>query len=262
MHRNKPSESPAIGVDTREDLLRDEIKKRPVPRHVAIITDGNGRWAKKRGLPRLVGHRKGTDAVKRIVEAAPEVGVRYLTFYAFSTENWQRPRQEVEGLMRLMEERLAMEISELNEKGVRIMTIGRPDGLPKSTAEAFARAAEMTSENDRLTMIIALNYGGRAEIADAAANLAARVARGEINVAEIDENAVASHLYTADFPDPELLIRTSGELRVSNFLLWQIAYAEIWVTEKLWPDFTRKDFFEAIYDFQNRRRRFGGLEEN
>ena len=246
----------------REDALLREIKKRPVPRHVAIITDGNGRWAKKRGLPRLVGHKKGTDVVKLIVEAAPEVGVEYLTFYAFSTENWQRPKEEVDGLMRLIEERLALEISELDEKGVRIMTIGRAEDLPKSTAKAFADAAVKTASNDRLTMIIALNYGGRAELADAAASLAARVERGDLAASEIDEKALASHLYTAGVPDPELLIRTSGELRVSNFLLWQIAYSEIWITEKLWPDFTRRDFFEAIYDFQKRKRRFGGIEED
>ncbi len=239
-----------------------EIKKRPVPEHVAIITDGNGRWAKNRGLPRLVGHRKGTDAVKRIVEAAPEVGVKYLTFYAFSTENWQRPKEEVYGLMRLMEERLALEISELDEKGVRIMTIGRTEGLPESTARAFADAAERTAGNDRLTMIIALNYGGRAELVDAAARLAAKVESRELTAGEIDERSFASSLYTAGIPDPELLIRTSGELRVSNFLLWQIAYAEIWITDKLWPDFTRGDFFEAIHDFQNRKRRFGGIEED
>ncbi|MCL5292482.1 MAG: isoprenyl transferase [Actinobacteria bacterium] len=245
-----------------EDFLLGEIKSRPVPRHVAIITDGNGRWARQRGLPRLAGHREGTKVVRRIVEAAPEIGVDHLTFYAFSTENWQRPGDEIEGLLRLIEEQLEREVSELNEKGVRIMSIGRAAGLPESLRNAFAQAAERTAENKRLTLIIALNYGGRAEITDAAARIASLAAAGKVAPDSVDEKMIASQLYTAEIPDPELLIRTSGERRVSNFLLWQIAYSEIWVTEKLWPDFTRRDFFEAVYDFQSRRRRFGGLEED
>lgn len=243
-----------------EDRLLNEIKKRPVPKHVAIITDGNGRWARKRGLPRLAGHREGTNVVKKIVEAAPKASVEYVTFYAFSTENWRRPRDEVEGIMRIIEERLAREVSELDEKGVRIRLIGRRSELPESTVAAFDEAAERTAANKRLNLTIALNYGSRAEIADAAAGLAALAVRGEIQPEDVDEDALAGRLYTAGMPDPGLLIRTSGEIRVSNFMLWQIAYSELWVTDKLWPDFTARDFYEAIYDFQNRKRRFGGIE--
>lgn len=244
-----------------EDLLLSEIRSKPVPKHVAIITDGNGRWAKKRGLPRIAGHREGTNVVKRIVEAAPQIGIEYLTFYAFSTENWRRPEEEVSGIMGIIEDRLAREISELAEKGVRIKVIGQTDALPVSTAEAFAKAEAETAGNDRLTMIIALNYGGRAEITDAVRRVASEVAEGKLSPDAIDEERLAANLYTAGIPDPELLIRTSGEMRISNFLLWQIAYAEIWVSQKLWPDFSRIDFFEAVHDFQNRKRRFGGVDQ-
>ncbi|MHB0975856.1 MAG: isoprenyl transferase [Candidatus Aquicultorales bacterium] len=239
-----------------------KVKERPLPRHIAIITDGNGRWARERGLPRLAGHREGTNAVKRIVEAAAEIGVECVTFYAFSTENWSRPIDEVGGLMRIIEDRLAREISELHSKGVRIRTIGRMGDLPASTAQAFSEAERRTAGNTRLTMVIALSYGGRAEIVDAARSLASSVSAGSLKEEEIDERAFADRLYTADLPDPELLVRTSGELRVSNFLLWQIAYSEIWVTPVLWPDFKKVDLLEAIHDFQNRKRRFGGIEKD
>ncbi len=244
-----------------EDLSIDEIKKGKIPRHVAIIMDGNGRWAKRKGQPRLAGHRAGAKAIRQVVEIAPEIGVEYLTLYTFSTENWKRPKQEVLGLMKLFEEQLSKEIDELNREGVRIRVIGRIDGLPKSTREAFLKAQERTKDNKTLNLNIALNYSGRAEITDAARAICKAVKEGKENL-DFDEEIFAHYMYTSDIPDPELLIRTSGELRVSNFLLWQIAYVEIWITDKLWPDFNKKDFLRAVADLQKRRRRFGGLDED
>ncbi len=244
-----------------EGFSIENIKKGEIPRHVAIIMDGNGRWAKQKGKPRIAGHRAGAKAIRQVIEVAPEVGVEYLTLYTFSTENWRRPKQEVSGLMRLFEEQLSKEIDELDSKGVRIRVIGRIEGLPNSTRAAFLKAQERTKDNKTLNLNIALNYSGRAEIVDAARAICKAAKEGKENL-DFSEEIFAQYMYTSDIPDPELLIRTSGEFRVSNFLLWQIAYAEIWITDKLWPDFNKQDFLEAIADFQTRRRRFGGLDED
>lgn len=244
-----------------EDLSVGEVKKGIIPKHVAIIMDGNGRWARKRGQPRLVGHREGAKAIRRVVEIAPELGVEYITLYTFSVENWQRPRDEVSGLMRLFEEQLAKEIDELDRNDVRIRVLGRLEELSQSTRESFKKAIQRTKDNKRLNLNLALNYSGRIELNDAARAICAAIAEGKEN-ADFTEQEFSRYLYTSGMPDPELLIRTSGELRVSNFLLWQIAYSEIWVTDKLWPDFGKDDFMRAIAEFQTRKRRFGGLEED
>ena len=230
-----------------------------VPSHVAVIMDGNGRWAAKRGLPRVAGHRAGAKAIEEAIASAIECGVRYLTLYSFSTENWSRPRDEVSALMGLFIEVLGAKMSDLMDQGVRVRVIGRLDEMPPRTAEAFRGAMRRTAGNDVLDLLIALNYGGRAELTDAARCIADDVASGMLDPADVDEAAVVARLYTAGVPDPELLIRTSGEVRISNFLLWQIAYSEIIVTDTLWPDFGRDDLLEAIVDYQGRERRFGGL---
>lgn len=229
-----------------------------VPAHVAIIMDGNGRWAESRGLPRAAGHRAGAVAIEEAIAASIETGVRYLTLYSFSTENWSRSRDEVRTLMGLFVEVLRSKMNDLMDWGVRVRVIGRLDEMSPRVSNAFRKAMDKTAGNDRLDLVIALNYGGRAEITDAAARIAREVAAGTLDPASVDEAAVASRLYTAGIPDPDLLIRTSGEQRVSNFLLWQIAYAEILLTDTLWPDFGRDDMLAAIVDFQGRDRRFGG----
>jgi undecaprenyl diphosphate synthase len=218
--------------------------------------DGNGRWARERNLPRLAGHRAGAKAVKRTVEIAAEIGIEYLTLYTFSVENWQRPEVEVKGLLELIEHQLREEIDELHKNNVRLRVVGRLGEMPLSLQKAFQEAIKLTESNTGLNLNVALNYGGRTEIIDAINQLIKRVLEGKERTS-IDTATFAKYLYTKDMPDPELLIRTSGELRVSNFLLWQIAYTEIWVTPVLWPEFSREDFLQAIYDFQNRERRFG-----
>jgi undecaprenyl diphosphate synthase len=230
-----------------------------VPAHVAVIMDGNGRWAARRGLPRIAGHRAGAKAIEEVISSAIECGVRYLTLYSFSTENWSRPRDEVTALMGLFVEVLNAKMPDLMEQRVRVRVIGRLDEMPARTAEAFRDAMADTAGNDVLDLIIALNYGGRAEIADAARSIATDIASGTLEVGDVDEEAVAARLYTAGVPDPELLVRTSGEMRLSNFLLWQIAYSEIVVVDTLWPDFGRDDLLEAVVEYQGRERRFGGL---
>ncbi len=242
------------GKQMSEDLLLDKVKKGIPPRHVAIIMDGNGRWAAKRGLPRLAGHRAAMTSIREAVEVAPVLGVEYLTLYAFSAENWKRPKEEVSGLMRLFEEMLKKEISELDEKDVRLKTIGRLEMLPESTRKTFEDGIDKTADNNGLKLIIALNYGGRGEIIDAVN----KILSSESSKEKIEENDISNNLYLADVPDPDLVIRTSGESRVSNFLLWQIAYSEFWVTDVLWPDFRKADFIESVADFQKRKRRFGG----
>lgn len=230
-----------------------------LPQHVAIIMDGNGRWARRRGLVRAAGHRAGVRALREVVEAAGELGVRYLTLYAFSTENWQRPRTEVAALMDLLVESIDRYVDELDAKGVRIRFIGDASPLPEHTREAVARAARRTAGNRGMTLVIALNYGGRQEIVAAVRAVAREVQAGALRVEDIDERTVSRHLFTAGIPDPDLLIRPSGEMRLSNFLLWQSAYTEIVVTPVLWPDFGRKELVQAIAEFQRRERRFGGL---
>lgn len=220
--------------------------------------DGNGRWAAKRGLPRLAGHSAGAKAVREIIAAAIELEVAYLTIYSFSSENWNRPADEVTGLMRLFVEVLERELINLNRMDVRVSVIGQQEGVPTHTREAFERVVAATADNDGLTLVVALNYGAREEITAAVRVIAADVAAGRLALDDISEGLVTGRLYTAAIPDPDLVIRTSGELRLSNFLLWQAAYSELWVTATLWPDFSRADFLRAVVDFQHRDRRFGG----
>jgi undecaprenyl diphosphate synthase len=228
-----------------------------LPQHIAVIMDGNGRWAQKRRLPRIAGHRAGIRAVRQAVEACARLGVRYLTLYAFSIENWKRPRSEITLLMNLLREYLKKEIAELNKQNIRLGVIGRIQELPEPVQRDLQNALEKTSQNTGLRLTLALNYGARAELVDAVRRLVAD-SQNDGNVT-FDEATLGDYLYTRGLPDPDLLIRTSGELRLSNFLLWQAAYAEIWVTETLWPDFTQKDLFQAIIDYQKRERRYGGL---
>jgi len=227
----------------------------PVPRHVAIIMDGNGRWAERRGVPRLWGHRAGRKAVREAIGAALDLGVEVLTLYTFSTENWERPRREVQGLMRFLVRTLREEVAELDENGVSLQVIGRLQDLAPEVREALAEAVRRLAHHRRLRLVLALSYSGRAELVDAVRGAAAEIRRR--GAAAVDEQLIERHLYTAGLPDPDLLIRTSGELRLSNFLLWQVAYTELWVTDLLWPDFRRRHFLQAVADFQGRERRFG-----
>ena len=238
------------------DLL-NQIDLDRLPRHIAIIMDGNGRWAKRRRLPRIAGHRAGISAVRQAVEASARLGVPYLTLYAFSVENWKRPHTEIKLLMGLLREYLKKEIGELNRQNIRLEVIGRIQELPKPVLQDLQNALDRTRPNTGMRLILALNYGARAELVDAVQELLDHAKQdGSMTVSEA---MLSEHLYTRGLPDPDLLIRTSGELRLSNFLLWQVAYAELWVTETLWPDFTQKDLFQAIIDFQKRERRYGGL---
>lgn len=229
-----------------------------LPRHIAVIMDGNGRWAQRRGLPRIAGHRAGAKAVRAIVEESAQIGIEYLTLYAFSAENWRRPKNEVGGLMKLFEEILKTELSELHGNNVKILVIGRLDQVAEGTKRQFEHAIEQTAGNTGLNLIIALNYGGRDDILRAVNAFAERAASSG-RAEPIDGAGFSGALSTAGVPDPELIIRTSGELRLSNFLIWESAYAEFWVTETLWPDFTPQDFRAALCDYQRRERRFGGL---
>lgn len=226
-------------------------------RHVAIIMDGNGRWAKARGLPRTAGHKKGVDAVRRTVEAARELGVGYLTIFSFSSENWRRPEEEVSDLMSLLRFYLRSEIAELHKAGVRLRVIGDRTRLSDDINRLIDNAEDLTRDNRAMTLVVALSYGSRQEIAIAARRLAEEVAAGRLSPDAIDEEAVGARLFTADIPDPDLIIRTSGEKRISNFLLWQAAYAELLFTDTLWPDFTKRDLEAAIEEFHRRERRFG-----
>ena len=227
--------------------------------HIAIIMDGNGRWAKKRGLPRSVGHKKGAETVKEITRAAGEMGVKYLTLYAFSTENWQRPAEEVETLMGLLREYLKSDLKELQENGVRIIFIGERSMLPADIVESMSKLEEETIGNDKMTLCVALSYGSRQEIVQAARKIAVLVKRGDIAPEDVDAKMFAGLLYTKDIPDPDLVIRTSGEQRVSNYLLWQIAYAEFYFTDVLWPDFDRRCLEDIIKNFNARERRYGKI---
>lgn len=242
----------------RDRELLERFDPASVPTHIAVIMDGNGRWAAKRGLPRIAGHRAGAKAVRETIAAALELGVGYLTIYSFSSENWRRPADEVSGLMTLFVEVLERELTNLERQGVRVKLIGSTEGVPQATLEAFRRTEDRTKALDRLTLLVALNYGGRGEIADAVRTIASDVASGVLDAAAVDEDLISDRLYTSGIPDPDLVIRTSGEMRVSNFLLWQIAYSEIWVTSTLWPDFRRGDLLRAVVDYQGRTRRFGG----
>ncbi|MBX7157907.1 MAG: isoprenyl transferase [Verrucomicrobiae bacterium] len=237
------------GVDNN-DLKR-------IPRHVAIIMDGNGRWAKKRGLPRIQGHRQGVESVRAVVRAAGEVGVEYLTLYAFSVENWLRPKTEVKLLMEFLKRFLRDELAELQTNNVKLQAIGRLTDLPKDVQEELHRTILATSRNTGLTLILALSYSGRVELVEAVRSIVREVQSGHLDWAQIDETVIGHHLYTRYYPEPDLLIRTSGEMRLSNFLLWQLSYTELYVTQTLWPDFRKVQFLEALKDFSNRQRRYG-----
>jgi undecaprenyl diphosphate synthase len=240
------------------DKLKSAIlKKGNLPVHVAIIMDGNGRWAKKRGLPRIAGHRAGVKAVKRVVEAAGELGISILTLFTFSHENWKRPKQEVSAIMKLLYETTKREINELDQNNVKLITTGRIEELSPQRRDILEKAKEQTKNNTGLILNLALNYGGRTEILDAVKQIAQEVKQGKLDINELNEENFAKYLYTNGLPDPDLLIRTSGEKRISNFLLWQTSYTELYITDVLWPNFTAKDFYEAIWDYQNRERRFG-----
>lgn len=241
--------------------FKEQIDLAKLPRHIAIIMDGNGRWALSRGLPRNAGHREGIESVREIIRACRDYGVEILTLYAFSIENWNRPRGEVSELMRLLEEYLDSEIQEVMEHGARVRTIGRVDRLPPSTRRAVMGAIERTAENTGMQLVFALSYGGRAEIVDAARRLARDAELGKIDPEGLDEKTFAEYLYAPDLPDPDLLIRTGAEQRVSNFLLWQIAYSELHMSDRMWPEFRRAEFEAAILDYQRRERRFGRTSE-
>ncbi len=248
--------TPPSSNDKRVELTIPEASLRPA--HVAVIMDGNGRWATQRGLPRIEGHRRGADVVRDITTYCCEIGVRYLTLYSFSAQNWQRPDNEVSGLMALLEEYCRDERDTLMENGVRLTTIGRRDRLPLSTLQAVEGLCEETEQNTTLLLTLALDYGGREELVSAVQTLASEVEAGERSVASIDEGAIQRGLNTGSMPDPDLVIRTSGELRISNFLLWQIAYAELFFTNIYWPDFSRADFATALREYAGRQRRYGG----
>lgn len=249
----------APGGTDNEHKLMEQLDPARLPAHVAIIMDGNGRWATKRGLPRTFGHRAGVNALRQVVELCVELEIGYLTVYAFSTENWKRPREEVNVLMELLVEYLYKEIDELCANNVRINPIGGLADLPAKPREAVYAARERSRNNTGLVFNVALNYGGRAELVQAIREIAGEVKAGRIKIADIDDRVIAGHLYTAGQPDPDLLIRPSGDYRVSNFLLWQLAYTEFWLTDTMWPDFGKRDLLQALLDFQRRERRFGGL---
>ena len=246
----------------RQDLQEriSDISNEEVPAHIAIIMDGNGRWAKKRALPRVAGHHEGMKNVRKITRAANAIGVKAITLYAFSTENWKRPRKEVEFLMRLPEEFLGSFLPELMDLNIRIKMIGEMDALPDHTQRAVQNAMEKTKENTGMVLNFALNYGSRTELVLAMQRIAQKIKDGDLDVSDITEENISSGLMTANLPDPDLLIRTSGEIRLSNFMLWQLAYTEFWFTEILWPDFDEHAFFDAIKDYQKRNRRYGGLK--
>ncbi len=241
------------------EISKEALLERPLPTHVAIIMDGNGRWATKRGLPRSAGHRAGMETLKKIVETSLDLGLKHLTVYAFSTENWKRPREEINSLMHLLVEYIDKELNKLKDNGVCIRTLGHIEELPEKAVISVKKAIKDTQENSKLYLQIALNYGSRREIIDAVKVIAIETAAGKIKSEDIEENIIEKYLYTAGLPDPDLMIRTSGEMRLSNFLLWQSAYTEFWSTPVLWPDFTQNLLYEAIYEYQHRKRRLGGI---
>lgn len=241
--------------------IPENIDLQRLPSHVAVIMDGNGRWAKMHGKPRVFGHRNGVNSVREITEAAAELGIKYLTLYAFSTENWSRPQLEVNALMSLLVETLRKEIETLNKNNIRLNAIGAIEQLPKRTYQALLEGIEETKDNDRMTLNLALNYSARWELTHAVRKIAEEVENGTIKSEEVDHELYQKFLSTANIPDPELMIRTSGERRISNFLLWQLAYAELYFTDVFWPDFKKANFYDAIVDFQHRERRFGKISD-
>jgi undecaprenyl diphosphate synthase len=248
------------GMSKKAQGLSDQIDRGALPAHIAIIMDGNGRWARKRGLPRVAGHRAGINAVREVIEGSAELGIPVLTLYAFSVENWKRPQAEVSTLMQLLKQYLNRELDNIHKNNIRFRTIGRTDQLSSSVQRELEKAITRTCGNTGMVFSVALNYGGRAEIVDAVNRIIRNGGKALEAGGGVTEKQFANYLYTAGLPDPDLLIRTSGELRISNFLLWQIAYAEIWVTDTLWPDFDKLHLYEAIIAFQKRERRYGGLE--
>jgi undecaprenyl diphosphate synthase len=237
------------------------IDKQNIPQHIAIIMDGNGRWAKQQGEERLFGHSVGVESVREALNGCKKLGVKYLTLYTFSTENWNRPKEEIDGLMNLLVQTIANEVDELNENGIRLLTIGDDDGLPESCQDELREAKEKTSKNTEFNLILALNYSSRWEIKKSIQLIAESYKEGRINLSDINDELISNSLTTANYPDPELLIRTSGEHRISNFLLWQIAYSELYFTDVLWPDFKEADLYQAVLAYQKRERRFGKTSE-
>ena len=249
----------AITPEGLERALAAGLKPEQLPRHVAIIMDGNGRWAQRRGLPRLIGHRRGIQSVRSVVEEGCRLGLEQLTLYCLSVENWKRPPRELKFLLRLLRHFLVVERRELQEQNVQLRMIGRREGLPQSVLAEFERTVELTGSNDGMILCLAVNYGGRTDISDAARRLAEDVRAGRLDPDQVGEETFASYLSTAGMVDPDLLIRTAGEMRISNFLLWQISYSELWVTPTLWPDFRADDLMQACLAFAARERKFGGL---
>ena len=241
--------------------LQDKIDSSNLPKHLAIIMDGNGRWAKQKGLLRIVGHEGGTKSVKAIIEACAKIGIEFLTLYAFSTENWNRPKLEVEALMKLLIKSLKKELKTLQDNNIQLNAIGNLEKLPKSAQKELLEVIDKTKDNSRMTLTLALSYGSRDEIINAIRNISDKVKNNIISLESIDDSIINEHLYTRNLPDVDLLIRTSGEHRISNFLLWQIAYAELYFTDILWPDFKEEDLYEAIISYQKRERRFGKTSE-
>ncbi len=250
----------AAARDAAEGAALAQLQTERIPRHVAIIMDGNGRWAQRRRMPRIFGHRQGMETVRRILQAARDIGIEYVTLYAFSAENWSRPRPEVAALMHLLEEYLRAEVDELMEANVRLLTIGNLEKLPVYARRELESARKRLSSNTGQKLVLALNYGGRSELLAMTRRIATQVAAGELRPDRITVETVDANLDTAGMPEPDLMIRTSGEFRISNFLLWQLAYAEIFITETLWPDLTRAEFFSAIAAYGKRDRRFGGVK--
>ncbi len=250
----------ALSPGGRDWRVASQLDPKRLPAHIAIIMDGNGRWAKQRNYPRIMGHKAGVDPVRTVVETCAQLGLEALTLYAFSVENWKRPRHEIEGLWRLLRFYLRRELPSLMRNDIQLVAIGRLESLPSPVQQELQSVMDLTSSNRGMRLNLAINYGGRTELVDAVnAMLENARLEGNLDALEITEEGIGEHLYTAGLKDPDLLIRTSGEMRISNFLLWQIAYAELYVTETLWPDFTRTDLLEAVSDYQNRERRFGGL---
>lgn len=243
------------------ESYRNRLDKNKIPKHVAIIMDGNGRWAEKHGKARVFGHKQGVESVRSIVEAAGEIGIKHLTLYAFSTENWERPKYEIEAIMNLLVQAIESETESLNKNNVRLSTIGNLNKMPKSVREKLSGCIRALDLNTGLNLNLALSYSSKWEITEAVKKIIQDSENGKLNPNDINDKLFAKYLSTANLPDPELLIRTSGEFRISNFLLWQIAYSELYFTEKLWPDFKKEDLFEAVYDYQNRERRFGKTSE-
>jgi undecaprenyl diphosphate synthase len=242
-----------------ETELLDKLDLKRLPQHLAVIMDGNGRWAEKRHLPRIAGHRAGVKAAREVIESCARLKLPYLTLYAFSLENWRRPQAEVDFLMRLLREYLKRELPSIHKNNIRLLVIGRSEQLPEGVRKDIENGMRLTARNTGMKLVVALNYGGRAELVDAFNAMLDQIRSNGLSAFHADEQTISEHLYTSGLPDPDLLIRTSGEMRVSNFLLWQIAYAEIYVTETLWPDFSRARLLEALVDFQKRERRYGGL---